>query len=75
MGTIMNMTNFKTKSLKNREKKARMEASELHPCILPEDKQERSKFMEEFCILDDSGDFYEDDRLKAFTDLVVAQTP
>ncbi len=56
VGTIMNMTNFKTKSLKNREKKARMEAPELHPCILPEDEEEQDKFMEEFCILDDSGD-------------------
>ena len=52
-----------------------MEALELHPCILPEDEEEQDKFMEKFCILDDSGDCWGDDRLKAFTDLVVARTP
>ena len=52
-----------------------MDNLELHPCILPEDEYEYKKFQEEFGILDDAGDSWEDDAMSAFTELVVAQTP
>ena len=44
VGSIMNMTHFMARSIGARAEKARLHHPELHPCILPENKNEARKF-------------------------------